>query len=257
MAKLQAKLDSLDDLDESLHGLYVERNGAFYLDVDGVEFEDNVSGMKKALDRQKREIKELKEAIQQYDGIDPEKAREAQARLNEIEDKQLLDEGKLDELVEKRVSIMRQDFEGKTKALQKSLEAAQGDNQVLTGRLSEVLIDSAITNAATKAGVRPEAVDDVLNRGRRVYTLVDGVPIPKDGDTVIYGKDGSEPLPIEDWVSTLQRSAPHLFGETSGGGATNQSRGGVSLNGKVSSSDANAIAANLEAIANGEIELTD
>src|SRR4051812_49315938 len=56
MAALQLSVDSIDGLDEALRSLYVEKDGKFQLDVDGIE---DTSGLKTALQKERRTASEL------------------------------------------------------------------------------------------------------------------------------------------------------------------------------------------------------
>lgn len=76
-------------LPEALRQYYVEKDGKFLLDADGVE---DVTGLKNALTATRQELKEakdsLKQTIEKFKDIDPEKAKVAQQKLQELEDKQ-------------------------------------------------------------------------------------------------------------------------------------------------------------------------
>jgi len=76
MAKLKAELDSLDGLDDSLKGLYVEQDGKFRLDAEGV---DN-SGLKSALEKERKAARDAenrrKDLEARFKDIDPERYAE-------------------------------------------------------------------------------------------------------------------------------------------------------------------------------------
>ena len=54
------KLENLDGLDESLHSMYELKDGAYYLKVDGLPQQEDVSGLKAKLDELLGEKKEAK-----------------------------------------------------------------------------------------------------------------------------------------------------------------------------------------------------
>jgi hypothetical protein len=218
---LNSKAD-VEALPEGVRSLYVERDGKFALDID-----DDVSGLKSALDKERGRASELDSEVKrikkQFDGLDPEKAREALKKLSQVDEQKLIDAGKLDEVVEQRTKAMRDDYDNKINSFDRELKEAREANEKLTGQLSELLIDGAITEAAIAAGVKKSAVPDVILRGRQIYKLVDGKPTPMKGEQIIYGKNPREPMPIAEWVGTLAKEADHLFEPSSGGGATNKS----------------------------------
>jgi hypothetical protein len=95
-------------------------------------------------------------------------------------------------------------------------------------QLGVLLIDNVIKSAAIKQGVIPEAVDDVVLRAKGVYAIDEkGVPVPKGSDgKVIYGKDGTAPMSVEEWLASLKTTAKHLFQGARGSGAGGGDGGG-------------------------------
>jgi len=82
---LKFKLKSKDEIPAEFQSLYVERDGAFVLDVDGVadiskldEFRTNNVGLVKQLDDLKKK----------FEGIDPEKVRDLEAEKLRLEEAQ-------------------------------------------------------------------------------------------------------------------------------------------------------------------------
>jgi len=230
--KLKAVLSSeeFEKLEEQYKQFYVEADGKFVLDAEGVE---DVSGLKSALESERKErknlAKQLADLTTKLGDADPEKAAEALKKLQELEDKNLLDEGKVDELVAKRVERMKVDYENQIKAFNNTLETSKQETEKLNSRLSEVLIDNALREAAVKAKVRPTAIADALLRGKQVFRLQDGVPTPLNtSGEVVFGKDPNKPMTMAEWLESLTQEAPHLFEGSSGGGARNEPSAGNS-----------------------------
>lgn len=195
------------EIPESQREFYVEKDGKFVLDAEGVE---DVTGLKRSLERERKTAQDL---AARYKGIDPEKYKAAVEKLEALEDKELIDAGKVEDLLKVRTDRMRQDYDQR-------LAAVSGENQTLSTKLSELLIDNGIQQAAIKHKVRDTAVTDALLRGRMVFKLVDGKAIPHKPDgSVWYGKDGNTPLSAEEWVGgVLSQDAPHMFESSTGGG---------------------------------------
>jgi len=221
-AKAQVTAEEFTTLPEPVQSLYVQDGDAYKLTIeDGM---GDTASLRKALEAERTQRqtfeKEVRALRGRYKDLDPEKAREALGRLQEMEDKQLLDTGKVEELLTKRTERMRLDFENQQKAYQQQMTALEQERGNLTTRLEEVLIDTGLTQACIKARVKESAIADVLLRGRRVWHLRDGKPLPlrDDGETVLYGKNPSVPMSMEEWVASLQSDAPHLFEENRGGG---------------------------------------
>lgn len=237
---LKAFVDSLDDVDENLRGLYAERDGKYALTVEGMVPKDRLDEFRNNNLDLKRQIEDMQE---RFKGIDPETARELATKAAKERDKKLIDAGKVDELVSERVKAMQSDFE-------KNLKAVSSERDGMRQQLEGLLIDTAIRDAAAKAGVRATAVEDVLLRGRSTFRLVEGKAAAMDGDKQIFGKNG-DPVTIDEWVSDLIDRAPHLFEQSQGGGSRQGTGAPALAAGRISRTDQSGILKNLDAIAKG------
>lgn len=225
---LKLVLESLDGLAESVAALYEKgADGKFHLQTEEdegakakiAEFRENNIKLAKELDQMKKK----------FDGVDLEELQAMKKKLQAIDDKKMIEAGKIDELVAQKVERMRLDYEEQIKQLKAAIDEREKSLGSTTQRLSEVLIDSEITKAVNAVGVvRKEAMRDILARGRQTWRLEDGKPVPKEGDRLLYGKDGKDPLTFDEWAQALVMQAPFLF-ETSGGGgaAGGAGNGGV------------------------------
>ena len=85
---LEARIESLDGLGEGLADHYkeIEGGGGFLLDVNSVAGYalENVAGLKDTLADRKAKAAERKNALAQFEGIDPAKARTALEKYDEI-----------------------------------------------------------------------------------------------------------------------------------------------------------------------------
>jgi len=208
---LKFKLKSKDEAPAELQPLYVERDGAWVLDVEGAVEKARLDEARTASAALLKERDELK---QRFDGIDPEEVRKLAAEKRQLEEAQQLAAGEVDKVVENRIKGLRADWE-------QQLGAVTGERDSLVGRLSRIQIDQGITLAATKRGLRPTAVADITARARTVFRLVNGAAVAFEGDgkSPRYGKDGITPMSLEEWVETQVSEAPHLFEANAGGGA--------------------------------------
>jgi hypothetical protein len=215
---LKYKINSKAEVPAEHSALYTERDGAFFLDVDGAvekakldEFRNNNI----ALTRERDELK------QRFDGIDPDAVRALAAEKQKLEEAAQLKAGEVDRVVEARVKVARGELE-------KQLAAAASERDALNARLVAIQIDQGVTTVATKRGLRATAIPDITARARGVFRLVNGVPtaFEQDGKTVRAGKDGVTPMTLEEWVDAQVSEAPHLFESNSGGGAAGNASGG-------------------------------
>lgn len=202
---LKHKIAKLEDVAEPLRGLYRAEGDGFVLDVEGVVPKDK-------LDEFRNNNIALQRQIDAFKDVDPTKYRELMALQQSIAEGELIKKGDVDGVVALRVTAMKNELEGKLSDATSKLSTAESQLQVL-------LIDNAIRAAAIKNGALPTAVDDLILRARGIYTVKDGVPTPIKEGKVVYGKDGTTPMPIDEWAIGLKKDAPHLFQGSMGSGA--------------------------------------
>jgi hypothetical protein len=229
---LELILDKLEGVDDSIKPLYKEQNGKFILDVVGAAPKAKLDEFRANNIKLQKELDDAKALMGQVDVEEYKKLKEEQQK---IADKKMIDAGKIDELVEQKTERMKKDFASQVEALQNSLKGKDDKLTITEQRLSSVLIDNELQKAVTSVGVpRQGAIQDILNRGRSVWKLVDGEPVPMIGDKLLYGKEGKV-LTFTEWAQELVKEASYLFepskGANSGGGSIHgmTSLGGIDL----------------------------
>lgn len=198
--------------------LYVEREGAFVLDAEGVAEKARLDEFRQSNVTLKKDLEDLRA---KFDGIDPEEVRKLATEKQRLEEERQLKAGEVDKVVENRVRTLKADWD-------KQLADVTGERDSLTSRLTTIQIDQGVLTAATKRGLRPTTIPDITARARTVFKLVNGGPraFEADGQTVRYGRDGVTPMTLEEWVDTQVADAPHLFESNAGGGAVGTPAGG-------------------------------
>jgi len=220
---LSAVLDTteFDSLAEILKTEYrkSEADGKYYLVVDGLE---DVSALRANNQKLVEEKRKLQEKYKAFENIDPAKAAEALDKLRKIEEKQLLDSGEVEKVIENRTTLMKKDHEGRIEAMTTASKKLEEDNKKLLVQLNEAVVVRGIQDAVNSVGQpRKEALEDIISRGMRTWQLGDdSKPIPRDSaGNIMYGKDGKAPMTMHEWAQSLMESAPHLWTEPKGGGA--------------------------------------
>ena len=194
---------------------YVERDGAWLLDADGV-----VSQSK--LDEFRQNNITLTNQLKRFEGIDPDAVRQLADDKRKLEEAQQLKAGEVDKVIEARLKTARAEWD-------KTHGVVVAERDALTGRLTAIQIDQAVVSEATKRGLRPTAITDITSRARTTFKLVNGVPqaFEADGQTALMGKDGVSPMTLAEWVDALVSDAPHLFEANAGSGAAGSGSGGA------------------------------
>ena len=212
---LKYKYKTKDEIPAELQSLYVERDGAWILDTEGVvekskheEFRTNNIALTNQLKR--------------FEGIDPDQVRELAAEKQRLLEERQLKAGEADKVIEARLKTARAEWD-------KTHNVVVAERDALTGRLTAIQIDQAVVTEATKRGLRATALPDITSRARQTFKLVNGVPQAFDGDgqTARMGKDGVSPMTLAEWVDALVSDAPHLFEANAGGGAAGSGSGGA------------------------------
>lgn len=228
---LKLFVENLDDVSENHKSLYEQTDdGKYRLDVDGAV-------PREKLDEFRQNNIELLKKLEGFKNVDVQKYTKLLEIEKRINDKDLVDAGKIDEAVQSRIQSMKTEHEGVVKDLSEKLN-------ISNRQLESLLIDSAVRVKALELGALPAAMDDVLLRAKSAFKLVDGVAIPHVDGKPVYGKDGVNPMSVEEWINGLSKSASHLFGKTSGGGA--QGSGNAGANNSRNMSSIQKITAGLE-----------
>jgi len=208
---LKYKYPNKQEIPAEQQALYIERDGAWLLDAEGVvdkakheEFRTNNIALTNQLKR--------------FEGIDPDAVRQLAEENKSLRTATLSEDAKRE--MEKQLKASKSSFD-------KQLVAVTGERDALTGRLTAIQIDQAVVTEATKRGLRATALPDITSRARTAFKLVNGVPqaFEADGQTARMGKDG--PMTLAEWVDALVSDAPHLFEANAGGGAAGSGSGGA------------------------------
>ncbi len=216
---LKYKYTGKDQIPAEHASLYVERDGAFFLDAEGVTDKTKADELRNNNIELRKQIEDF---TTRFDGINPDEVRRLAEEKRKLE---LQAQGhkpeEIDKLVTERLMGLKADWD-------KQFAAVTGERDSLTTRLTAIQIDQGVITAATKRGLRPTAIPDITSRARLVFKLVNGAPqaFEADGKTVRYGRDGITPMTLEEWVDAQVADAPHLFESNAGGGAAGNPAGG-------------------------------
>ena len=215
---LKYKVKTREEIPTEQAALYVERDGAFVMDVEGA------TDKAKADELRNHNIelrKQIEDSNARFAGIDPEEVRKLAVEKARLEEERQLKAGELEKVVESRVKGLKADWE-------KQVTSLTTEREGLHAQLTSIQIDQGVITTATKRGLRPTAIPDITARARTVFKLVNGAPqaFEADGKTVRYGRDGVTPMTLEEWVDAQVSDAPHLFEGNAGGGAAGDVSGG-------------------------------
>jgi len=261
--KFNISADEYAALPDALKSAYKPQGDGYQLQVEGLdtdpkkvkEFRDN--NLK--LEREKRE---LAAQMEKYKGIDPEeyaRLQEAANKLRELEEKNQISAGNLEEVVAKRTETMRQDYDKRLDATKKLLDATTAERDRYKSGFHNQKMDAHLRSALNKAGNLKNGADNLLIReARELFTL------DEENDTIaskdLYNDKG-EPMTAEEWGKRMVIERPYLFEPAQGSGASGGSKGNGGANRgqskiKVLSNPSPVdFGKSLEGIASGEVEV--
>jgi hypothetical protein len=202
---LKAIIESVEGLPEGVKEHYTAReDGKFALTVDPVDgfaLED-ISGLKTALGKERTTREKLEKDVIKYKDIDPDKAREALAKLAEFSE---IDPKKeADKLAQAKVDAIKAQL---LEAHANELKSRDTTLSGYRGQIEKLLIDQSATAALAEA---KGSVDLLLPHIRNASRVVE-----KDGGFAveIVGSDGSpkfnnkgEPMNIRELVAEMRQS---------------------------------------------------
>ncbi|MEG6025777.1 major capsid protein [Enterobacter hormaechei] len=128
-----------------------------------------VTGLKSKNSELLGTIKQQKENLSRFDGIDPDAVRGILQRFSDDEEAKLIAAGKIDEVLDKRTERMRADVDKQIKAANERAEKAEA----FSNKFRDRVLGDAIRAAASKAGALPEASDDLILRAKGTFQLND------------------------------------------------------------------------------------
>jgi hypothetical protein len=186
--------------------------------------------------KEKKELKaQFDELTKQWSGLDPAIVKNLVSRMENDEETKLIAQGKVDEVIGRRVSIMQKDFEAKLAAATSKLTEYEGHVKQRDGRIKDLVIDGSIRETAAKIGLVPHALEDAVTRAKGRFVVGDdGRAVARDENgTLVMGKDGKTPMGVSEWLEGMKEQAPHWFpaptGAGAAGGGTGRKAAGVMI----------------------------
>ena len=182
---------------------------------------DTILGEKKDLQQKFDELGE------QWKGLDPSIVKNLVDRMNNDEETKLIAEGKIDEVIERRVGAMKTDLEARLTAAQEKVTELEESSLANVSKVKKLVMDGLIRQAGGELKILPTAFDDAIHRANGRFELdEDDSPVARDDHgTLLMGKDGKTPLSPLEWLDGMREKAPHWFPTPTGAGAGGGSGG--------------------------------
>lgn len=214
---LQATVETLDGVPEELHGFYEQTDNGYRLAVEGVEFPDEVAGLRSALDKERAERKKLEKARKALpDGFDPEEYQRLKQEAAEREEQKAREAGKWDELRDK----LKNEHAAEIERIRAELKQKDGT-------IHEYLVGNELSAALDAVGVDPRYKEDAIRALRERKPEVE----EKDGTRIGVFPDelhGSKPIRefVAEWAKTDEAAKYMPPSGAAGGGSTGRAGAG-------------------------------
>lgn len=223
--------DNKDAIPEGLREYATEADGKFTVKVAPeaklAEFRDKNIQLSQQIESLTPTMARIKEIA--GDDLDAftNQFQELKSIAQRVQDGELKTTEDIEKAVAERVKAVKEGYEQNQKAERDLRIKAEQDVQTLKGSLERTEVRHAVTAAviAPDSGVRPEALGDILERAYKLFRWVDGKPVPMNGESTIYGADGTSPMTPREWLSKLRDDAPYFFKGNNGGGASGSQTG--------------------------------
>ena len=263
---IKTVIAKLDDVDESLRGLYRESENGFILDIEGVDEHPDVKGMKVVMEDQKKKTKaeqaktkEVQKALDAFQDLDPEAAREALTKIQELEDKGRMDKGEFEQLLAERITEATGKVE---RAMNAQLTEAKTQNEASAlerdaaiNTLSKFKISDEISQAALEAGVKKTLLRHLTRDAHEVFEVRESKVGAWDADDILRTDEKGGQLTPKTYVRDYLVANPDFSEPNRGAGY--EGSGGPGSSGAVRFVTSEQAGDHLEAIASGEAVIQD
>ena len=195
----QVIIDSLETVPESLHELFKKTNDGKF-ECDAIKSSD-VAGLKNKTSELLGELKSAKEKLSAFSGIDdPQAAITAMEKLKGLDQKKLVDSGKLDEL---KAQL--------TKELADKLSEKDGELGKLSDALTKEMIGGRFSRSAFIAEKLVIPADIVEATFGRHFQIDEGrvVAVDDSGKVITSEKNFGEPAGFDEALGKIIDAYPH------------------------------------------------
>lgn len=222
---LKAFFAKKKDIPEALKDEYVEKDGKWVLDAEGMVMSGEVGDLRAKIDEFRSNNLDLADKLKKFEGkkiFTPEEVEEFDRLVEQeqsIKDKKLIDSGKIEELLTNRTEKLRSDYDARIDSLEKSLTEAKDIGSKHERRLSKVLVRSEVSKVLSDQAISPVkgAMDDIFDRAGKIWKAnPEGVleAVNAKGEP-IYGGE-AKALTMVEWAVQVVKDAPFLFDASKG-----------------------------------------
>jgi hypothetical protein len=250
---LQAKLTTLEGLDETLASQYKQDGESFVLDVaavDGLELR-NTSGLTSALQKERENARSAQARLEKYGDLDPNGVRDALEKLEDMKDWK--PQGKVDERVKALETQLAKRHANELGGRDKTITALQH-------QLTDTLVEGTARSELAKYTKRVELLlPHVVRQVRAEYAdnRVSAHAVDEHGTPRLTMRaDSTDKMQIPELVETMRAIPEYAFafeGSNAAGIGTTDVGGGAGS--PVQWNDMESLSSNIDDIASGKVRV--
>ena len=206
---IKTQYDTQADIPEGLSSLYSQNDsGVFALNpIEGMVNKSQLDDANKKVD----EFRQNNTALnKKFEGVDVDEWKTLQDDKRKMADKELIEAGEVDELINRRVNEV-------VSKMNLTIEDLTTTNSNLTGSISAMTIDAQLRKLATDSGIRADAVEDVVALGRTNFKISNEGKVET---TVSELSSTGELMTIDSWVTGLKTEKPYYYPTGTGSNAS-------------------------------------
>lgn len=179
---------------------------------------DEKKKLKEKLDKVKEESDKFSSIFEQT-GIDQETATKLLMQVSKDEEARLVAEGKFDEVLNKRVGLLKSEHSSQLSNQEKIIGELKSQVDSLQTKINTDMVTNEVRKAAAKVGVESFAIEDALLYCQNNFTIEEDRMVCYENGEKVYGSDGVTPISVEEYLNGKRESKPHWFSKPVGGGA--------------------------------------
>lgn len=189
--------------------------------------DSEVSGLKAKNADLLDKLTAAKEQSKQWDGLDPDQVKKLINNMNQSDDAKLIAEGKIDEVINKRIDDVNKRFDTEKNQLQDTIKQLTEKQDTLTNEANQYkqnyntkILEDAIRDEALKQGVVSAALRDVISRAKELFSVSDSGEVEaRDYQGNLIKTEDDFLLSPERFIKTLKKEAPHYWPNSASAGA--------------------------------------
>lgn len=167
--------------------------------------DDKTVELKAKIDTLIGEKRSVTDKMKEFEGLDMDKAKSALEIIEKNEYVQKIADGKFEEVFAEKTDLLRTQHEDAMKKTLAELEESKANANNLSIALDNTRIDSALRKAAANAGILSAALDDVIVRGRNIFSISDSGEIEARDESGNMRKIEDKILTTSRWIETLPK----------------------------------------------------